>query len=69
MREVLVFYICLFLGACGGANVNRDLCVGGAAIEYHDAITVCEKEKLTYDQCVEKYDIENSFEEKQKGCR
>jgi len=69
MRKVLVFYMALLIAGCGGGNVNRDLCVGGAAIGYQAVINKCKEESLSYDQCVKKYDNENEFQGKQEGCR
>ena len=61
---------CVLITNTGCVNSKRALCVGAAAIDYHDTISLCIDEGIeTYDECDQKYDIEKTFEDKQKECR
>jgi hypothetical protein len=64
-------FVCGFLlvAGCAGSNPNRDLCVGGAKLEYYDALKVCKEKQLSYSQCNERYEVEKNFQKNQEACR
>ena len=70
MRVISFLLLSVAFSACvSSTNPNRDLCVARAAASYQESIGICKSEKLNYDDCVMKYDIEKKFEKKQLECR